>query len=274
MWASTVAELNTMVRRGANWLMLSIAVVLMLTFGYAVPYTAYLRGDSDSPATAHMLDTVLPDHLVGIAIGGLPFFTGAIGLIIGALAVGGEYGWGTWKTLLTQGPSRLTVYSGKLASLAVANAVLVGSSFAFGAASTAIIASVEDKAADWPSLADLATGFGAGWMIAMMWTMAGVVLAIATRGVAIPIGVGLVWMLGVQNLLAGIAAPLLDWVADLQKWLPGPNAGSLAGALGVAKTTPGYSDIVSSGHAVALVAAYLLVFAAIGGVVLRRRDVV
>ena len=54
------------------------------------------------------------------------------------------------------------------------------------------------------------------------------------RGVALAIGLGLVWLLAVQNLLAALAAPLLRLGRAAQKGLPGPNAGSLAAALGSA----------------------------------------
>jgi hypothetical protein len=93
------------------------------------------------------------------------------------------------------------------------------------------------------------------------------------RGVALPVGLGLVWLLAVQNLLALIAAPLLDWVADAQKGLPGPNAGSLVAALGAGPETPGVEALVGGGQAAVVLSAYLLVFAAAGGAILRRRDI-
>jgi hypothetical protein len=82
-----------------------------------------------------------------------------------------------------------------------------------------------------------------------------------------------VWLLAVQNLLALIAAPLLDWVAQLQKALPGPNAGSLVAALGASGDTPGVEALVGGGRAALIVGGYLLVFAAAGGALLRRRDI-
>jgi len=122
-------------------------------------------------------------------------------------------------------------------------------------------------------MADLAAGIGAGWLIAAMWAVLGALLGIALRGVALPVGLGLVWLLAVQNLLALIAAPLLDWVARAQQGLPGPNAGSLVAALGAGTDTPGVDALVGGGQAAAVVAAYLLVFAALGGALLRRRDI-
>ncbi|OKI89392.1 ABC transporter permease subunit [Micromonospora sp. CB01531] len=266
------AELIKLVRRPATWLLLAITLVLALIFTYVFPY-ASIAGGTTGPNTDRTLPMLLPDQLVGNSLGGLPVFLGSIVLILGVLTVGGEYGWGTWKTVLSQGPSRLEVYAGKLLALAAAALAVVLAVFAVGAVASVLIALAEGQPVHWPSVGDLLTGIGAGWLIATMWAMLGAVLAVALRAVALPVGLGLVWMLAVQNLLAAIAAPLLDWVAQVQKGLPGPNAGSLAAALGSPGDTPGVGATVGGGQAALVVAAYLVAFALIGGALLRRRDI-
>src|SRR5439155_20083656 len=126
--------------------------------------------------------------------------------------------------------------------------------FAFTAAASTVVATVENQPMNWPGVTDLLLGIGGGWLVATMWGTLGVLLAVWLRSVALPIGLGLVWLLAVQNLLASIAAPLLDWVAQLQKALPGPNAGALAAAFGA--SAPGVDGIVGSGQATAVLAAY------------------
>ena len=76
---------------------------------------------------------MLPGQLVGNSIGGLPVFLGALMLILGVLTVGGEYAWGTWKTVLTQDPSRLRVYGAKLVVAVLAALAGVLAVFAAGA---------------------------------------------------------------------------------------------------------------------------------------------
>jgi ABC-2 type transport system permease protein len=269
---NTSAEGIKMVKRPANWLLLAVAVVLGLLFTYVIPYAGYSSG-TGGPTADRGLAALLPAQIVGNSIAGLPVFLGAIMVILGVLAVGNEYGWDTWKTVLTQGPSRLSVFAGKLVALAVAAFVVVATLFALGAAASALIAGVEGQPMDWPSVADLARGVGAGWLMAAMWTAFGVLLAVLLRGVALAIGLGLVWLLAVQNLLALLAAPLLDWVAQLQKGLPGPNTGSLAAALGSGADTPGVEAVVGGGTAALVVAAYLVAFVVVSGAVLRRRDI-
>lgn len=273
MWGSTVAELTKLAKRPANWLLLAVALALGLTFTYLIPYAGVAGAARGAPTGDRGLAAVLPDQLVGNSIGGLPVFIGAIALIAGVLAVGGEYGWGTWKTVLTQGPSRLTVYAAKLNAIAVATLVLVLATFGTGAATSAVLAGVEDAPMSWPSAGDVLTGVGAGWLIATMWAVLGALLAVALRGVALPVGLGLVWLLAIQNLLASIAAPLLDWVADLQTVLPGPNAGSLAASLGSSAEAPGVSLVHGGVVSTMFLAGYLVAFAALGGWLLRRRDV-
>jgi ABC-2 type transport system permease protein len=271
------AELSKQARRPANWALALIAAVLTLTFAYLVPYAA-TTGDAaagSGPAVASRgLASMLPAQFVGNALGGTPVFVGALALVFGALVAGSEYGWQTWKTLLTQQPSRLRLFAAKLGVVGVGVLVLVLVLLGTAAASSALVAAAEDTGVDWPALAEVAAGAAGGWLITMMWGALGVLLAILFRSVALPVGLGLVWLLAVQNLIAGIAAPLLDWVATMQKALPGPNAGSLAASLGAGTDTPGVDALVSQGQATMVVLAYLVAFAFVGGWFWNRRDIV
>jgi ABC-type transport system involved in multi-copper enzyme maturation permease subunit len=272
MQDDVLAEGRKLVRRPAIWTLLVVALLLGLTFTYLIPYAGYAGGTA-GPTADRGLAALLPDQVVGNAIGGLPVFLGALMLILGVLVIGSEYAWGTWKTVLTQDPSRLRVYAAKLIVACVAALAGLLALFVAGAAVSAIIAGAEGQAMDWPGAGRILAGIGAGWLVAAMWTVFGMLLAIALRSVALPVGLGLVWLLAVQNLLALIAAPLLTWVAGLQKGLPGPNAGSLVAALGASSATPGVQSVVGGGQAALVLAGYLVVFAVLGGAILRRRDI-
>jgi ABC-2 type transport system permease protein len=272
VWGDFSAETIKLVKRPANWLLLAVALLLALLFTYVIPYAGY-KGGTGGPTADRGLADVLPANLVGNSIGGLPVFLGAIMVILGVLAVGGEYGWNTWKTVLAQRPSRLSVYAGKVTALMVAALAVVLAIFVTGLGASLIIASIENQSLALPSVKDLLVGVGAGWLLAAMWTSFGVLLAVLLRGVALALGLGLVWLLAVQNLLALLAAPLLDFIAQAQKGLPGPNAGSLAAALGSTSDTPGVDALVGGGQAAIVVVAYLLGFLIVGAVELRRRDI-
>lgn len=265
MWPDLRAESIVQLRRPANWLLLAVAAALTLTFGYVIPYAG--RGSSSA-----LPPRLLPAHFAGTAIDGLPLFIGALALIFGVLVAGSEYAWQTWKTLLAQRPARGAVFAGKAATVAAGSLILTVMLLALAAAASQIVAGAEGADAAWPAAGEILTDLGAGWLIAFMWAMLGVTLAIALRGVALPIGIGLVWLLAVQNLISALAAPLLDWVDAAQQWLPGPAAGSLAATLGGNESTPGVAELASQTQSWLVVAAYLIVFTVPAAVLLARRD--
>ncbi|MET0132259.1 MAG: ABC transporter permease [Kibdelosporangium sp.] len=265
------AEVAKQVRRPASWLLLAIAVAQSLTFAYVIPYAGY-TGTTSGPVSRD-LAAMLPGQFVAGAIAGLPLFIGALALIFGVLVAGSEYGWETWKSVFVQRPSRLSVYAAKLVTVALGVLVFVLTLLVFSASASAVVAALADQPMHWPAVAAIVRGLGAGWLVTMMWGSLGVLLGIALRGVALPIGLGLVWMLAIQNLLSSIAAPLLEWVATMQKGLPGPNAGALVAALVGRTGAPGVEAIVAGGQATVVVAAYLLAFSVLGGLLLRRRDI-
>ena len=65
----------------------------------------------------------------------------------------------------------------------------------------------------------------------LMWAALGAVLGVALRGVALPIGLGVVWVLGVENLVSAMAGSVLTALQPLRDVLPGVNAGSLVAAV-------------------------------------------
>jgi ABC-2 type transport system permease protein len=277
MSSGTIAEMDKLIRQPATWILAIVWLALNQVFSYLIPYASYVSGESNPVAgpPEQILASTLPENLIFNSISGLPVFAGAIALILGALSVGSEYGWGTLKTVLTQRPGRLSFYGGKLAALAVVVLAIVLATFALNALTSSVIASVESEAIDWPSLAEVARGFAAGFLIAFMWCLLGVALSVLFRGTALPIGLGLVWALVIENLIRGVAAPLLDFAGTLQKGLPGVNAGSLVAALngGEAGGTPGVNSAVDGTQATLVLVAYAVAFALIAAIVLQRRDV-
>ncbi len=274
MLASFSAEMLKLYKRPATWILILVPLVLNQVFSYLVPYTSYLSAENERVAE-QVLANRLPADLVLNSIGGFPVFAGAIALTLGALSVGSEYGWGTLKTTLIQRPRRLKVYAGKLLALAVVVLTIVLATFALGAFSSSAIALSQSEVMDWPSLADLTQGIVSGWLILMMWCLFGVMLAFVFRGTALPIGLGVVWIMGIENLIVNVAAPLLDFAETLQKGLPSVNAGSLVSALngGEVGGAPGVNTTVDGTQATLVLIAYAVVFALIASFVLQRRDV-
>jgi ABC-2 type transport system permease protein len=282
MTGSFKAEILKLGKRPATWVLLGVMLALTQLFGYLLPYSSWLTSDQNFQTQGldpqAVLAGTLPGELVPTSLGGFPVFAGALALILGALAAGSEYGWGTMQTALTQRPTRLALYGGKLAALAASTLAIVGITFALNATVAGVIATVESRALDYPSAAELARGLGSGWLILGMWCGLGALLGFAFRGVALPVGLGVVWVLAVESLVSAVADSLLTSLRPLRDLLPGVNAGSLVWSLAPGggssgEAPPGVVDAVSGGRATLALVVYVAAFAAAGAFLIRRRDV-
>jgi ABC-2 type transport system permease protein len=274
------AELRRLLRWPALWVLSGTWVLLNLTFGYVFTYLSYRSEDGGGFAgggtKAQLLAQMMPDQAPVTLVQGMPMFGGALMMILGALAVGSGYGWGTWKTVFTTGPRRSTALGGTFLTVGLIVAAVVLVTMAADLGASLLVSTVENASITWPSFVDIAEGLGSALLIGGMWTAAGLLLGTLTRGPALSVGLGLVWALVVENLLRGVAA-LLGPVKVVTDWLPGTAAGSLAGALGAAPQsdpsgTPGVQTILSGGTASALLLAYVAVFAVVSLLLTSRRD--
>ncbi|GAB3152077.1 hypothetical protein GCM10027290_42240 [Micromonospora sonneratiae] len=282
LYRSTRAELFRLLRWPAMWVMLGVGMTLNILFGYVFDYLGY-RTESGSAINEglppeQLLDGLLPVGVPETTVQGMPMFGGAILLILGALATGSGYGWGTLKTVFTQGPSRASTYGGTLTALAVVVVALVTATFLVNFGIAALVCAVESVPLGWPPVAEVARAFGGGLLIHGMWTAGGVMVGALARSPALAVGLGLVWALAVENLLRGVAN-VFEPLEAVTRLLPGTAAGSLAGAMGarVFSTeggTPGVLTTLDGGPAALLLVAYLAVFAVTAGLLVTRRDTV
>ncbi len=275
---STRAELLRLSRWPALWVLAATWLTLNVVFGYVFDYIAYRTGDSAGPNTGvppeELLAGVLPDAAPAVLVQGMPMFGGAILMILGALAAGSGYGWGTWKTVLTQGPGRSAAVGGTLVALAtVVLGVVLGTAAVDLGVSNAL-AVAEGRPVDLPPAGELIEAVGVGLLVLGMWTTAGVLLGSLARSPALAVGLGLVWALVVENLLRGVSG-LLAGLAVLTDHLPGTAAGSLVGALGAsgqAGGAPGVLTNLPGSTALVALATYLVAFTAATLLLIRRRD--
>lgn len=281
MLSSYRAEVLKLVKWPAMWVLAAVFLVLAQVFGYLIPYVGYRSGGGSGFAAgetqAQLLADILPANLIGNTLSGFPMFAGALALIIGALAAGSEYGWGTLKTVLTQRLGRLSVLGGKLLAITTTILALVLVVFAMNSLWSWVIAETVGKPADWPSVLDLTRGIAAGWLILGVWSLVGALLGTLFRSTSLAIGLGLVWALAVENLVRGFAG-LLEFLDTFQRALPGVNAGSLVASLGAATLdqsggTPGVTAVVDGQQAVMVLIAYAVALPLIAGLALHRQDV-
>ncbi|MEU2086990.1 ABC transporter permease [Nocardia beijingensis] len=276
---STKAEMLRLRKWPAFWIVLGTWILLNLTFAYLFNYLAYTSGESSRMSNGLprevLLQQMLPAAVPEVFTQGMAMFGGALMLILGALTVGSGYGWGTWKTVFTQGPSRVQAVAAVVVSLAAVVVALVCAAFAADIAVAALIAASQSQALTAPALDRSLLGILTGVAILGMWTLAGALIGAVARGPALAVGLGLVWVLVVENLLRGVAgifAPI-EVVTD---HLPGTAAGSLAGAMRTVDgpATPGVLHVLSRTESLVVLAAYLVLFA-VGTIwLIRGRDLV
>jgi len=279
--ASTRAELLRLRKWPAVWVTIGAWLALAAMFGYVFNYVSYATGDNgfsnEGQTAASLLADLLPANVPAVMIQGTPMFGGALMMVLGALVAGGGYGWGTWKTVFTQGPSRTAAVLGSLIGLTVTVVGLVLVTLVMCLGVSLSIAVAESQSVVWPSGIDLLQGVGTGLAVLEMWALAGFLLGTIARGPALSVGLGLVWALVIENLLRGTGT-LLSAVEAFTHVLPGTAAGSLVGSIvGVepgGDRTPGVIDTLSATQAIWTLAAYVVLLPAAALWLTNRRDVI
>jgi len=268
------AELLLLGKRASTWILLGIWAALALTFAYAVPYVQY----TNAPSRTELTD-LLPESLVGTLMAGFPFFGGVLALMLGVLTIGSEYGWGTLRTLFTQGPGRLQVFGAKLIAVAATLVLFVVVAYALGVVSSWAIAAAEGADVSWPSAWLLVRGLAGGWLIFAAWAALGILLAVVTRGTALATGIGILYAFVIEGLFSALASEV-SVLDRLVEFFVRANGYSLVAVLGVSPDDVGdrgpgsfSGPFVDGGQATLVLIAYTAAFALVAAWLLRRRDV-
>ena len=277
---STRAELLRLRKWPAVWVTIGAWMAMALMFGYLFNYIAYKTGDesfsNEGESPAQLLHDLLPASMPDVLVQGLPLWGGALAMVLGAIVAGNGYGWGTWKTMFTQGPSRTSSVGGSMLALVIIEVGVMVMTLALMTVVTLAIAAGESQPIDWPSMGTLLKSAGGGLLVLEMWALMGYALGTLARGPALSVGLGLVWALVVENLLRGVGS-LLGPIESVTHVLPGTSAGSLIGAIvdvGANPTdTPGVLDTVAGGQALITVLVYAVALPALVVLLVRRRDV-
>ncbi len=226
-----------------------------------------------NPGTAERavsLASLYPAHFVNNVLGAGWPLGAAMAIVLGAVFAGSEYSWGTLKTVLTQGPGRVTAWAGRVIVFMAWMGIMAAVLFVVGAFCSAVIASFEGQALVWPSVADVAKGFGAIWLILAVNGAIGLTLGMLIRQSAAAVGVGLVYVLSVEiiavRFIDSINNGAYKWIGDL---FAGQNATALIGNIAPQPVAP----TISAEQALVVLAAYLLGLVVVAGGLLRLRDV-
>lgn len=286
------AEFLKIRKRPATWVLGLIWLAVIVLLAYALTYVFLSNAPppaapKDAPPKIQkqiekqqkqqqeaQLKALYPQNLTSNIMSGFPNLGGPIALILGALAVGSEYGWGTLKTIFSQRPKRLRVFAGKLLALLVVLALLAILAFAASAACSYVIAGLQNEPVDWPSYGKLAGALGAGSLILVLWAAMGVFLAALLRSTALSIAIGLVYALVIESLIFSLPIKS-EAFRNARKFFPGQNSNFLADSF--TKNLPqgfgGSKPLVDPGQAALVLGIYIVVFVLLAALLLRRRDV-
>ena len=273
------AELRKIAKRPSSWILLGVELAILVLIGYLLTWAIYTHPPAGArlprgAAAVELKKGLYPAGFVGSVLhGGLP---SVLTLILGVLAVGSEFGWGTWKTLFTQGPARLQTWAAKIVALVIAVATGLAATFAAAAVLSVIVAAADGQPlGTWPSAATIMKGMLAAWFIWGWWALFGATLSIVFRNAALAVGLGLAYQLVFEGLVFGIVGNLGGgFIGNIQKFFPGPNATAVQEAfpaLGAAasQSKPPPVDATQGAIVLGLYCAAAIVAA---GLLLHRRD--
>ena len=276
---STRAELFRLRRWPAFWVTVAAWLLLNALFNYVFNFVTYTSGDNSfsnqGESRADVLASIVPSGVADQLPQGAPLFGGAIMMVLGAIVAGNGYGWGTWKTVFTQGPSRLATMVGSMSAVVVLVVGLVAATLLTDVAMALGVAGLESQPVTWPAATLLLQSIGGALLVMVMWALAGYFLGVVARGPAVSVGLGLVWAQVIEQLLRGVGNSL-NAVAVFTHFLPGTAAGSLIGSIvgvGGPDSTPGIIDTLSGTRALITLAAWIVVLPLATVWLVRRRDV-
>jgi ABC-type transport system involved in multi-copper enzyme maturation permease subunit len=276
--ASARAELLKLRKRTAVLVLAGILVAILALLVYGLPYffiktPGVARTLPRGQSAESLLVVYLPRQFVGVAAENSGGLGGALALILGVLSIGSEYGWGTLKTILTQGPSRVSTYLGRVIALAAITAAFTLLAFATCALCAAGVGALEGKLGSWPDAGEIARGLLATWLLTSFWATFGMTLATLFRQSALAIGIGLVYSILFEGLVFTVLRAA-NFIENLEKFFPGANARALAQSFSVGVLPGQPPPLVGAAQATLVLGAYLVLLLAVSGTLLARRDVV
>lgn len=130
----------------------------------------------------------------------------------------------------------------------------------------------------WPSAVDILRALAVGWLLLTLWALFGVLLASLSRGIALAMGLGIIYGLVIEGLVTGFGSSI-SLLHDLSEAFLRTNGYSLIAPLRTGQVTaengPGFfsGPFVNEWQALLIIVSYVVLFAGVSALLLQRRDV-
>jgi ABC-2 type transport system permease protein len=290
--ASLCAELLVMYKRPAIWALALLMPADMLLNSYFSAYVSYATantGVSVGVSAPLVLATMMPSQYLTTALNGAfglqagSVYGVVVFMLLGALIGGSDWGRGTIKTAVLQGPSRLRAFTGQALAVAIAVAASIALTFILAAAASAIVAlhqtgSLDPVGSRFPAFGHLTEALAAAFVLGLAYAAVGLALGIWLRSATAGIGAVLLWAVIVQPSIEFFAAQLHGIVLHLYEILPSAATNTVINLEGNPNLALYGSNFPSAQVAPALafltLGLYATVFLAIPALITRRRDIV
>jgi ABC-type transport system involved in multi-copper enzyme maturation permease subunit len=282
MFASWRAELLVLRKSRVAWVLVALAPLSVLITTYVFGFLEY---DLLTPAQyeqfgtpSQMLAPLLPDQFVIETVNTLwqtaPF------VLLGAVMAGSDWGRGTIRTALLQGPGRTRTFAGQVLGVLTASTVSVLGCFALAGIASLTIDLAAGRAAGYaytpsPSLATVGEAVGAGLVTGIAYTTLGIAFGTLCRSAAGAVAAALIWYVLVEQFLYDLSTDTGGWFTRVYDGFPAASKTTLTsmfGSPGGGADSATYQPVPASAAA-AILGCYTLVSLALALVLVRRRDV-
>lgn len=281
--AAIRAEWFKVSRRPAMWITIGLLLALSVGLEYVLVYVVAVHPPKGVTirlgGTLNNLRLDLyPDSVIAKTLANTSGLYGIFAVIVGVLVQGSEFSWGTVKTAYVQLPGRAGIAIGQLVSIALLTLVMAVGLFAVDGGAAYLFVTIDGHPATWPALADLIKGAAAAWLILGLLAVLGYGLATAFRQSALAIGLGLGYVLIIENLVFGLLVNLGDTFLHIREWFPIANAGYLQQAFGAVREAAAGSATpsappVDATHSVTVLCLWLAGIVVASMATVRLRDV-
>jgi ABC-type transport system involved in multi-copper enzyme maturation permease subunit len=282
MLASLRAELLVLRKSRVAWALVLTAPLLTLVTTYVFGFGDYLGLTPAMYAQfgtpAQNLQGLLPSQFNIQAVNEL-FFTAPF-IVLGAVIVGGDWGRGTIKTSLLQGPSRARTFAGQTRAIMLACAVSVVMCFALAALASFLIRWYAGRAAGGAAAAFPAAGVvghtvAAGLLIGVAYGALGIALGTLCRSAAGGVAAALLWYALIDSFLYDLSINAGGTFQHVYNAFPAASVVTLTsmfGSPGGGASSATYQPVRPL-QATLILVGYTLVFLGLAFLRLRRRDV-